>query len=157
MQGKGFDFNEWFNDSNNPLTKGRLEFFEPETQVGDAARPWIRGGVALLTLPKHLLKWGLVTPLKMASKVPIAGKAANLALKGGSKVKGAAKAKFALQADELAKVDALTDLSKIVSKGSKAEKLPESMARCVVICWLRRHRKSNQQVVLPCRECRMDG
>jgi hypothetical protein len=129
LQGKGFDFDEWFNDSNNPLTKGRLEFFEPETQVGDAVRPWIRGGVALLTLPKQLLKWGLVTPLKMAAKVPVAGKAANLALKGGSKVKGAAKAKVALQADELAKVDALTDLSKIVSKGSKAEKLPASMAR----------------------------
>ena len=129
VQGKGFDFDEWFNDSNNPLTKGRLEFFEPETQLGDAARPWIRGGVALLTLPKHLLKWGLVTPLKMASKVPIAGKAANLALKGGSKVKGAAKAKFALQADEVAKLDALTDLSRTVTKGSKAGKLPESMTR----------------------------
>ena len=129
LQGKGFDFNEWFNDSDNPWTKGRLEFFEPETQVGDMARPWIRGGVALLTLPKQLLQWGIVTPLKMAAKVPVAGRAATAALKGGSKVKGAVAARTALSADEVAKASGLTQLSNIAAKGTNAKNLPASMAR----------------------------
>ena len=129
LQGKGFDFNEWFNDSDNPWTEGRLAAFDPQTQVGEMARPWIRGGVALLTLPKQLLRWGIVTPLKWAAKVPVAGKAANVALKGGSKVKGAVAAKTALQADEVAKVSGLTKLSNIAAKGTNANKVPASMAR----------------------------
>ena len=74
LQGKGFDFNS---GSTTRITLGQkadLLLFEPQTQVGEMQQPWIRGGVALLTLPKKLLRWGLVKPIKAAAGVPVFGK-----------------------------------------------------------------------------------
>jgi hypothetical protein len=73
IQGKGFDTSKVFDDSDNPLTKGRIDAFRSETQAGQFVNTTARVGVALLTLPKLALK-GLFMPLKLLGKAPAVGK-----------------------------------------------------------------------------------
>lgn len=80
-QGKRFETENFMNDSDNPWTQWRLNSFEPETQLGMAARPFIRGAVALLTLPKVALK-GALMPLKLLGKAPVVGGVAKKGVKG---------------------------------------------------------------------------
>ena len=73
IQGKGFDFGQVFDDSDNPLTAGRINTFRSETKAGQFVNTTARVVVALATLPKLAVK-GLVMPLKALSKVPVVGK-----------------------------------------------------------------------------------
>ena len=81
VQGKRFETENFMNDSDNPWTQWRLNSFEPETQLGMKARPFIRGAVALLTLPKVALK-GALLPLKALGKAPVIGGVAQKGVKG---------------------------------------------------------------------------
>ena len=89
VQGKGFDASQVFDDSDNPLTAGRINAFRSETKAGQFVNTTARVVVALATLPKLAIK-GLVMPLKALSKVPVAGKVASGALAQGSKIAGKA-------------------------------------------------------------------
>ena len=91
IQGKGFDFGEVFDDSDNPLTAGRINAFRSETQAGQFVNTTARVVVALASLPKLAIK-GLVMPLKALSKVPAAGKGFGAAAKGLTKLDDAIKA-----------------------------------------------------------------
>ena len=92
IQGKGFDAGKVFDDSDNPLTAGRINAFRSETQAGQFANTTMRVVVALASLPKVALKWGLVAPLKALSKLPAAGKGFGAAAKGLTKLDDAIKA-----------------------------------------------------------------
>ena len=101
LQGKRFEQENFLNDADNPWTQWRLNQFEPQTELGMAARPIIRGAVALLTLPKVAVS-GLLAPLKLASKAPVVGGAASKGVKG---IKAADKAIRGLGAsDDIARV-----------------------------------------------------
>jgi hypothetical protein len=89
IQGKGFDAGKVFDDSDNPLTAGRINAFRSETQAGQFVNTTARVVVALATLPKLAIK-GLVMPLKALSKAPVAGKLAKGALVEGGKLAGKA-------------------------------------------------------------------
>ena len=91
IQGKGFDFGQVFEDSDNPLTAARINTFRSETKAGQFANTTMRVVVALATLPKLAVK-GLVMPLKALSKVPAAGKGFGAAAKGLTKLDDAIKA-----------------------------------------------------------------
>ena len=91
IQGKGFDFGQVFDDSDNPLTAGRINTFRSETKAGQFVNTTARVVVALATLPKLAVK-GLVMPLKALSKVPAAGKGFGAAAKGLTKLDDAIKA-----------------------------------------------------------------
>lgn len=91
IQGKGFDFGQVFDDSDNPLTAGRINAFRSETKAGQFVNTTARVVVALATLPKLAVK-GLVMPLKALSKVPAAGKGFGAAAKGLTKLDDAIKA-----------------------------------------------------------------
>ena len=91
IQGKGFDFGQVFDDSDNPLTAGRINAFRSETQAGQFVNTTARVVVALATLPKLAIK-GLVMPLKALSKAPAVGKGFGAAAKGLTKADDAIKA-----------------------------------------------------------------
>lgn len=91
IQGKGFDGSKIFDDSDNPLTAGRINTFRSETQAGQFVNTTARVVVALATLPKLALK-GLAAPLKLLSKAPVAGKGFGSAAKGLAKLDDAIKA-----------------------------------------------------------------
>lgn len=91
IQGKGFDGSKVFDDSDNPLTKGRIDTFRSETQAGQFANTTMRVGVALLTLPKLAFK-GLAAPLKLLGKTPAVGKPFAAAAKGLTKADDAVNA-----------------------------------------------------------------
>ena len=101
LQGKRFEQENFLNDADNPWTQWRLNTFEPETELGMAARPFIRGAVALLTLPKVAVS-GLLQPLKLLGKAPVVG---GLATKGVKGIKAADVAIKGLGAsDDIVKV-----------------------------------------------------
>ena len=91
IQGKGFDFGQVFEDSDNPLTAARINTFRSETKAGQFANTTMRVVVALASLPKLAVK-GLVMPLKALSKLPAAGKGFGAAAKGLTKFDDAIKA-----------------------------------------------------------------
>ena len=118
IQGKGFDGSKVFDDSDNPLTKGRIDTFRSETQAGQFVNTTARVGVALLTLPKLALK-GLIMPLKLLGKAPAVGKPF------GALAKGLTKTDDAINATRAGTKGATTALNAI-QKGaptSKAAKL----------------------------------
>ena len=92
IQGNGFDTSKIFDDSDNPLTEARINAFRSETQAGQFVNSTARVVVALATLPKVALKWGVIAPLKALSKLPAVGKVAG----GGAKL--ATKADDAIKA-----------------------------------------------------------
>ena len=91
IQGKGFDFGQVFDDSDNPLTAGRINAFRSETQAGQFVNTTARVVVALATLPKLAIK-GLIMPLKALSKAPAVGKGFGKGAQLLSKVDDAIKA-----------------------------------------------------------------
>jgi hypothetical protein len=93
VQGKGFDWNKVFDDSDNPLTEYRINTVgRSETGAGQFLNTTSRVVVALATLPKTAIKWGIVAPLKALSKVPVAGKLAGAGAKLATKTDDAIKA-----------------------------------------------------------------
>ena len=92
VQGKGFDAGKVFDDSDNPLTAARINTFRSETKAGQFVNTTARVVVALASLPKVALKWGLIAPLKGLSKLPVAGKGFGAAAKGLNKIDDAIKA-----------------------------------------------------------------
>ena len=93
IQGKGFDAGKIFDDSDNPLTEWRINTMgRSETGAGQFLNTTSRVVVALASLPKVAIKWGVVAPLKALSKLPAVGKVAG----GGAKL--ATKADDAIKA-----------------------------------------------------------
>ena len=127
LSGRGFNPDgKFMNDSDNPWTEWRINTFEPQTEVGMMARPVVRTGVALLTLPKTALK-GILTPLTMLGKAPVVGKGATAAAKGINAGVDAYKAATAVKSsDDVAK--ALFSLSGTLPKG-KAAKFTGNLAK----------------------------
>ena len=77
IQGKGFDAGKIFDDSDNPLTEWRINTMgRSETGAGQFLNTTSRVVVALASLPKVAIKWGVVAPLKALSKLPAVGKVA---------------------------------------------------------------------------------
>ena len=142
ISGNGFDGSKVFDDSDNPLTKGRIDNFRSETQAGQFVNTTARVVVALATLPKLALK-GLAMPLRLLSKAPavggIATKGANLLTKAPTALKGtagitkgldnAAKLKGAGKATKLANADDWLKLTykDLVNAGGDAEKFAFGM------------------------------
>ena len=142
ISGNGFDGSKVFDDSDNPLTKGRIDNFRSETQAGQFVNTTARVVVALATLPKLALK-GLAMPLRLLSKAPavggIATKGANLLTKAPTALKGtagitkgldnAAKLKGAGKATKLANADDWLKLTykDLVNAGGEAEKFAFGM------------------------------
>jgi len=93
IQGKGFDAGKIFDDSDNPLTEWRINTMgRSETGAGQFLNTTSRVVVALASLPKVAIKWGIVAPLKALSKLPAVGKAAGGGAKLATKVDDAIKA-----------------------------------------------------------------
>ena len=116
VQGKGFDGSKVFDDSDNPLTKWRIDTFRSETQAGQFVNSTLRVGAALATLPKVGLK-GLAMPLRLLNKVPVAGEVAG----GGAKLLN--KADKALKATRAPAATKALDAIQKGNKGSKVAKL----------------------------------
>jgi len=83
VTGKGWNWNEVFDDSDNPWTQWRQQNFEAETQAGQIASNVMRVASMLITMPKTAIK-GLTLPLKAikASKVALAADVAGDVAKG---------------------------------------------------------------------------
>lgn len=142
LSGNGFDGSKIFDDSDNPLTKARIDNFRSESQAGQFVNTTARVVVALATLPKLALK-GLAMPLRLLSKAPavggIAGKGASLLTKAPTALKGtagitkgldnAAKVKGAGKATKLANADDWLKLTykDLVNAGGDAEKFAFGM------------------------------
>ena len=137
LSGNGFDGSKIFDDSDNPLTKARIDSFRSESQAGQFVNTTARVVVALATLPKLALK-GLAMPLRLLGKAPavggIATKGANLLTKAPTALKGtagitkgldnAAKLKGAGKATKLANADDWLKLTykDLINAGPDAEK-----------------------------------
>ena len=118
ISGQGFDGSKVFDDSDNPLTKARIDGFRSETQAGQFVNTTARVVVALATLPKLALK-GLAMPLKLISKAPAVG---GLAAKGAKGLLAADDAIKATRTGTKATTTALNAIQK-GAPGSKAAKL----------------------------------
>ena len=81
LSGNGFDGSKIFDDSDNPLTKARIDSFRSESQAGQFVNTTARVVVALATLPKLALK-GLAMPLRLLGKAPAIGGLASKGAKG---------------------------------------------------------------------------
>ena len=137
LSGNGFEGSKIFDDSDNPLTKARIDSFRSESKAGQFVNTTARVVVALATLPKLALK-GLALPLRMLGKAPagggIATKGANLLTKTPTALKGtagitkgldnAAKLKGAGKATKLANADDWLKLTykDLINAGPDAEK-----------------------------------
>ena len=108
ISGQGFDGSKIFDDSDNPLTKARIEAFRSETQAGQFFNTTARVVFALATLPKLALK-GLAMPLKLISKAPVVG---GLAGKGAQGILAADKALKATRTGTKATTTALNAIQK---------------------------------------------
>ena len=118
ISGNGFDGSKVFDDSDNPLTKARIDNFRSETQAGQFVNTTARVVVALATLPKLALK-GLAMPLRLLSKAPAVG---GLAAKGAKGILAADDAIKATRTGTKATTTALNAIQK-GAPGSKAAKL----------------------------------
>lgn len=142
VSGNGFDGSKVFDDSDNPLTKARIDGFRSETKAGQFVNTTARVVVALATLPKTALK-GLAMPLRLISKAPavggLAAKGVNALTKAPTALKGtagitkgldnAAKLKGAGKATKLANADDWLKLTykDLVNAGGDAEKFAFGM------------------------------
>ena len=78
----GFDGSKIFDDSDNPLTKARIDSFRSESASWSVRQyDSMRVVVALATLPKLALK-GLAMPLRVLGKAPAVGGLASKGAKG---------------------------------------------------------------------------
>ena len=108
ISGNGFDGSKVFDDSDNPLTKARIDGFRSETKAGQFVNTTARVVVALATLPKLALK-GLAMPLKLIRKAPVVG---GLAGKGAQGILAADKALKATRTGTKATTTALNAIQK---------------------------------------------
>ncbi len=121
LTGKGFNWDQVMDDSDNPWTKWRRETFKTESQAGQMVSNVVRIGTALLTLPKTAAK-GVILPLKAAKGLPGIGNAAGGALKGIDSLGDAYKGLTAVdRVDDT--MTALQGLSRTVPRGTKDAKL----------------------------------
>ena len=127
LTGKGFDWDQVMNDSDNPWTKWRRDTFKTESQAGQMVSNVVRIGTALLTLPKTAVK-GVTLPLQAARRLPVVGKGAGAALKGIDNLGDAYKGLTAIDRvdDTMA---ALQGLSRTVPRGTKDAKLLGNVMR----------------------------
>lgn len=79
--GKGWDWGEVFNDSDNPWTQWRQNNFEAQTGAGQLTSNVVRVGTLLLTLPKTGIK-GLALLPRLAQRAPVVGGAAAKVTRG---------------------------------------------------------------------------
>ena len=79
--GGGWDWNQVFNDSDNPWTQWRQSNFEAQTSAGQLTSNIVRVGTLLLTLPKTGIK-GLALLPRLAQRVPVVGGAAGKVTRG---------------------------------------------------------------------------
>ena len=115
LQGRGFDASKIFDDSDNPWTEARINAMRSETQAGQFLNTTSRVVVALATLPKVALKWGVVAPLKALSKAPGIGKLAKGGAASLTKLDDAMKAPRAITAGSTKALNA-------IQKGAPASK-----------------------------------
>ena len=116
LSGNGWDWNQVFDDSDNPWTQWRQGEFGTNTEAGAAVANVSRMVSMVLTLPKVGIK-GLALAPKALSKLPVAGKAAGAVAKGLDGLDTATKASRAPKVTE-----AMGDLAKGFAKGSAAQK-----------------------------------
>ena len=119
ISGNGFDGSKVFDDSDNPLTKGRIDNFRSETQAGQFVNTTARVVVALATLPKLALK-GLAMPLRLLSKAPAVG---GLAGKGAKGILAADKAIKASRTGTKGVTASLKSIDEVKGLGGQATKL----------------------------------
>ena len=105
-QGKEFELDNWFNDSDNPWTEWRRDTFKTSTQAGQTVSNFVRLGTLLATLPKAIP--GIAsTGIKLAA--------------GASKGSRIAKGAKGLQAAQSASRNAqLTSKIQAIAKGLPA-------------------------------------
>jgi hypothetical protein len=129
VTGKGFDVDNIFNDADNPWTRARRETFAPETELGKQFGTLARVATALVALPKIAAK-GFALPFQIASKVKVAGSAAEAAGGVGAFILKADDYMKALgQTDKVADAQkALSGLEKAFIKGSPAAKAAKNAA-----------------------------
>jgi len=70
LQGGKFDWDETFNDADNPLTKARLDHLRATSEAGEVMNRIVRVGVALFTLPK----FAVMGVAKLAKAASLGGK-----------------------------------------------------------------------------------
>ena len=127
LTGKGFNWDQVMDDSDNPWTKWRRETFKTESQAGQMVSNVVRIGTALLTLPKTAAK-GVVLPLKAATRLPGIGGAASGALKGIDNLGDAYKGLTAVEGVDDT-ITALQGLRRTVPNASKDAKLLGNVMR----------------------------
>lgn len=117
-QGKSWDWDNFFNDSDNPWTQWRQDNFEAQSQAGKVGSDLLRIGTMVLTLPKVGIKGLAMLPkVVRASKLPLAADIA------GDVVKGLDKADDFLNATKATKATAALeglDLAKGTAAGKAA-------------------------------------
>jgi hypothetical protein len=119
ISGNGFDGSKVFDDSDNPLTKARIDGFRSETKAGQFVNTTARVVVALATLPKLALK-SLAMPLRLLSKAPAVG---GLAAKGAKGLLAADDAIKATRTGTKGVTESLKSIDQIKDLGGKATKL----------------------------------
>ena len=122
IAGQGFNTDEIFDDSDNPLTQWRRETFKTQTQAGQAASYLARTITSLITLPKTAIKV-LAAPAKILGGIDKLGDAGRVFGKIG---KGLDKADAALKAGNAPKV---TKAMQALSKGDAADKATKNAAK----------------------------
>lgn len=116
LSGNGWDWNQVFDDSDNPWTQWRQGEFGTNTEAGAAVANISRMASMLLSLPKVGIK-GLALAPKALSKLPVAGKAAGGVAKALDGLDATLKTSRAPKVTE-----AMGDLAKGFAKGSGAQK-----------------------------------
>ena len=119
LSGNGFDGSKIFDDSDNPLTKARIDSFRSESQAGQFVNTTARVVVALATLPKLALK-GLAMPLRLLGKAPAVG---GLASKGAKGILAADKAIKASRTGTKGVTASLKSIDEVKGLGGQATKL----------------------------------
>ena len=111
-QRNGYNPDELFNDTDNPLTRWRREALKTETLAGQSASNLVRLGTAVITLPKTAIK-GIAAPFKIAGKIKSIGGTF------GKVGKALDKADDALKASRAPKVTKALEALDLTSKGGK--------------------------------------
>lgn len=120
VTGNGFDANKIFDDSDNPLTRARLEYGRSETQAGQFVNTGARVLAGVLTLPAVGIS-GIARGLKLLSATPKVGKALKLA----DRANDLRKLDAAIKAPRAGSRGITTALSKI-DKGGEATRLAQA-------------------------------
>jgi hypothetical protein len=112
--GGGWNWNEVFNDSDNPWTQWRQNNFEAQTSAGQLTSNIVRVGTLLLTLPKTGIK-GLALLPRLAQRAPVVGGAAAKVTRGLDALDDTLKA-----SRNIRQTTQLTEAAKGFQKGTAA-------------------------------------